>query len=402
MFSLLSKQQMYYRQQFLDRIGQTSEIPQALEVDRAEGSYLYDRSDRPYLDLICGFGVSNLGHSHPEVLAAIHKQAELYLHTNVYGEHIQSVQLELAGLLRSLLPETLGQFYFLSAGSEAVDAAIRLARKHTGRTGLVAMSDAYHGSTIGAESLRSDHEHKMPYLPLLPDVRWIRAGHAEDLEKITEHTALVITEVVQAEAGVRILSASYLQALRARCDQVGALLAFDEIQTGLGRTGSLFAFQQAGVVPDILLSGKALGGGLPLAALISRPEILSSFAQSPALGYITTFGGNPLCCAAGLAHLRALTGDPVIPGVAHRRDIVLEQMKSERIREVRAAGLLVAVELERSDLVSALVQKAFENQILIEGFLFCRNAFRIAPPLNVDPGVLGSACRQINAWLEEL
>ncbi len=402
MFSYLNPKQMYYRQQFLDRIAQTSEIPQAFECGRAEGSYLFDRSDRPYLDLICGFGVSNLGHCHPDILAAIRRQSELYLHTNVYGEHIQSTQVELAGLLRSLLPESLNQVYFLSAGSEAVDAAIRLARKYTGRTGLVAMSDAYHGSTIGAESLRSDEEHKRPYLPLLPDVRWIRADQREDLEKISERTALVITEVVQAEAGVQILNAGYLRALRERCDRVGALLAFDEIQTGLGRTGSLFAFQQSGVVPDILLSGKALGGGLPLAALISRPEILSSFAHSPALGYISTFGGNPLCCASGLAHLKALTGGQILQGVALRKQIILDQLKSPRIQNIRAAGLLVAAELENSEMVSALVQRALENQILLEGFLFGRNAFRIAPPLNIDPGVLESACHQINGWLEEL
>jgi len=402
MFIALNTLPMYYRQQFLNRIAQTSEIPQAFEVSRAEGSFLYDRQDRPYLDLICGFGVSNLGHGHPEVLAAIRKQSDLYLHTNVYGEHIQSPQIGLAGLLRSLLPESLSQVYFLSAGSETVDAAIRLARKHTGRTGVVAMSDAYHGSTLGAESLRSDEEHKRPYLPLLPDIRWIRANQLNDLEKITEKTALVLTEVVQAEAGVRILNREYLSALRERCNQVGALLAFDEIQTGMGRTGSLFAFQQAGVLPDILLLGKALGGGLPLAALISRPEILSTFAHQPALGYITTFGGHPLSCAAGLAHLRALVGEPVLEGVDRRNQIVREELRSPKIRHIRAAGLLIAVELEHSDQVSALIQKAFENQILLEGFLFCRTAVRIAPPLNIEPGILESACREINGMLGKI
>lgn len=393
---------MYHRTRFLDLVGQTSHTPQGFEISRAEGSWLYDQNGVAYLDLISGFGVSNLGHAHPTIVEAIQVQSKLYLHTNVYGEHVQNPQNQLASLLRSILPSSLHQIYFLSTGSEVIDAAIKLARSYTGRVEIVVLYHSYHGSTMAAESLRSDRAHSSHFLPLIPGVRFIHANDFEGLEKISDRTALVLIEPIQAEAGVIAMEVSWLKALQLKCNVHGVLLAFDEIQTGFGRTGSMFAFQNLNVIPDLLLLGKALGGGLPLAALVSRGELLASLAQLPALGYITTFGGNPLCCAAGGAHLKAMLQEEVLEGISIRSNLIRSILQNPRIKEIRIKGLFAAIEFENEKLVHSIVKKAREGHILLDSFLFRPSALRIAPPLNIPIEILEDACQRINLWIEEI
>ncbi|MBK9272707.1 MAG: aspartate aminotransferase family protein [Saprospiraceae bacterium] len=382
-------------------IGQTSLTSLGFKVCKSKGSWLYDNTGHAYLDLISGFGVSNMGHGHPAILDAIHQQSTAYLHTNVYGEHAQTPQNALAALLRSTLPSSLGQVYFLSTGSEAVDAAIKLARTYTSRTEVVVLTKAYHGSTLAAESLRSDFPHKSHFLPLLPGVHFMEANHLEGLNKINEKTALVLLEPIQAEAGVVQLDLGFLSKLRARCDDYGALLAFDEIQTGFGRTGKMFAFQSTNVVPDILLLGKAIGGGLPLSALISNQKIIFSFAHSPALGYITTFGGNPLSCAAGFAHLKAMLDEEIIARIPEKSAIIHNCFQSKKISAKRLIGLFAAIELANEEMVKQIIEIAKTNYILIDSFLFRPQAIRIAPPLNIDHIDLKNACERINQWIED-
>lgn len=391
---------MYSKKHFLNLIAQTSSCPQGFEPESARGSWIYDRQGTAYLDLISGFSVSNLGHSHPAIIDAITNQASRYIHTNVYGEHIQSAQMDLATRLRSLLPSGLDHFYFLNSGSETVDAAIKLSRKFTGKWEIVVLKSAYHGSTIAAESLRSDEQHKAPFRPLLQGIRWMEANRLADLDQITGQTAMVLIECVQAEAGVIALEDDFLQALRNKCFESGALLAIDEIQTGLGRTGNWFSFQKHQLVPDIVLLGKALGGGLPLSALVSSGPILQCFTENPALSYISTFGGNPVCCAAGLAHLECLMQQDILQGVPERSHLIADRIQSDRIQDRRIQGLLAAIELENESQVSALVNEAYEKKILIEGFLFDRKSFRMAPPLNIALDDLENACDVISSILK--
>lgn len=391
---------MYLRRQFFELIAQTSDIPQAFEIDHASGPYLFSKNGEAYLDMVSGFSVSNLGHCHPDIVQAIHLQSKKYLHSNVYGEHIQTPQVEYAKLLIQLLPNELNCIYFLNSGSEAVDAAIKLCRKHNSRSDLVASTNAYHGSTLGAESLRSDEGHSRPFRPLIPNIKFIRPNHLEDLVLIDEKTSMVITEVVQAEAGVLVPDLNYLTALRKRCSEVNTILAFDEIQTGMCRTGKLFSFQNFGIIPDILICGKALGGGLPLSAVISSQELLQEFSQKPALGHLTTFGGHPLSCAAGLEALRITLKENLEQEVLRKSVLIRENLIHSKIKSLRYAGLLMALELGDQKKVMQFIRLAYERKILVESFLFCPTAVRFAPPLNTPDEILHKACKELHEMLE--
>lgn len=387
---------MYLRRQFLERIAQTSEVPQGFIISKAKGIYLFNENDEPYLDLISGFGVNNIGHSHPEVIKAIHDQSGKYLHSTVYGEHIQSPQLRLASLLSGLLPSSLNSFHFLVSGSEAVDAALKLARLSTGRAEIVVCKNAYHGSTMAAEALRSDESHKAPFLPLIPGIRFIEFGNIDDLKQISLSTAAVITEVVQAEAGIRQADQTWWKALRKTCDEYGCLLMLDEIQTGLGRCGPLYAFMSTGVIPDVLITGKALGAGLPLSAIIASNELLRNFSHKLPLGSITTFGGHPLSCAAAEAGLRILLQERWMDSSPEKAKLICSHLQQMEFHKLRSAGLFIAVELNNPNQLMDLIRKLFENKILAEGFLFSPNALRIAPPLCISESEIEKLCAVIS------
>ncbi|MCC6815977.1 MAG: aspartate aminotransferase family protein [Saprospiraceae bacterium] len=382
---------MYIRRQFLELIGNTSEIPQSFQVKSAKKCTIYNEHDLAYLDLISGFCVANIGHSHPKVIEAIEQQAGLYLHSNVYGEHVHSIQFRLAELICQLLPSRFNCLYYLSSGSEAIDASIKLARKATGRSEIITCRNAYHGSTLGAESLRSDTVERAAFRPLIPGIKFIEANDEQDLMYITDKTAAVITEVVQAEAGVVSLSHEYLSKLRTKCDQHKCLLIFDEIQTGFGRTGSLFAFQKSDVIPDILIIGKALGAGLPLSALVGNRELIYQFSQRPSLGYISTFGGNALCCAAALAGLKVLLEEDLIQRCNESAQLFVRQLVHSSIQEVRAEGLLIAVDFKSSKTVWSLILDLYQSKILAESFLFSHGSLRISPPLIISKDEISKA-----------
>lgn len=391
---------MHIRHQFLDRIAQTSDISQQFEVVYAKGCYLESKSGDKYLDLLSGFGVNNIGHGVAPVIEAIITQSNAYLHTNVYGEHIQSPQIQFAELLISLLPGPLNACYFLNSGSECIDAAMKLGRLATGRTEIVVCSEAYHGSTLGAESLRSDGFHKMGFLPLIPSIRFIRFNEEADLEQITNQTALVITEVIQTEAGVKMANPEYWKKLRETCDAHHCLLALDEIQTGMGRTGTLFAFQKYDLIPDILLCGKALGAGMPLSALICNQKLIQHFSKSIPLGYITTFGGHPVCCAAGLAGLNYLLQNNILESVLEKEQLFRQALNSDGAQELRGIGLILAFELGSIKKLMRAIKKLYDRKILAESFLFCPTALRIAPPLVIEPIEIKKLCEYIKEACE--
>ena len=372
------------RQLFLEHVGQTSDNPMMLEVERAEGIYLYGPGGRRWIDLISGVSVSAVGHGNRRVIDAICSQAQDYLHLMVYGEAIESPQVRYAERIASLLPDPLGSVYFVNSGSEAVEGALKLAKRYTGRTEIVYYRNAYHGSTHGSLSVMGGEEYRNAYRPLLPDTRQIRFNEPCDLSQITARTACVIIEPVQGEGGIVPVRREYLQALRERCDAVGALLIYDEIQTGLGRTGTLYFFQQYGIAPDILCTAKAFGGGMPLGAFISSNEIMSSLKTNPVLGHITTFGGHPVCCAAGLAALEFILSEKLMEQ-ADAKGALYERLLGGHpaVREIRRAGLLLAVEYGDSALTQRIVLDAIDAGLMTEWFLFHDTAMRIAPPLTI-------------------
>jgi acetylornithine/N-succinyldiaminopimelate aminotransferase len=381
------------RQLFLRHQAQTSEFPLLLEIERAEGVYMYTPDGRRILDLISGIGVSNVGHRHPRVLQAIHDQLDKYLHLMVYGELVQAPPARLAHALAATLPPPLDTVYFTNSGAEAIEGALKLAKRHTGRTGLVSSINAYHGSTHGALSITGSESFKNSYRPLLPDVTHLRYNELADLSLITEHTAAVVLETVQGEAGVRVPTPAYLPAVRQRCTEVGALLILDEIQCGFGRTGTQWAFEQFGVVPDILVCAKGMGGGMPIGAFISSPEIMVGFQTNPILGHCTTFGGHPVSCAASLATLQVIQDENLLAGVAAKADRVRANLQHPAIRAVRNCGLLMAVEFESFDVLKPIIDHALaEENILTDWFLFCDNSLRIAPPLTITEAEIDEAC----------
>ncbi len=372
------------RQQFLEHLAQTSPAPLLVGAERAEGVCFYSPEGKRYFDLVSGVSVSNVGHANPRVVEAVTQQAGRYMHLMVYGELVLSPQVQYAARLAELLPGPLESVYFVNSGAEAVEGALKLAKRYTGRTGLVSFRNAYHGSTQGAMSVMGGEEFKQGYGPLLPDVTHLEFNNLEDLEKITGQTACVIVEPVQGEAGIRLPEVGFLQALRRRCTAVGALLIFDEIQTGMGRTGTLFALQRYGVVPDILCLAKALGGGMPLGAFISSRQIMAVLSENPALGHITTFGGHPVCCAAGLAALEYILDERLLDDVETKGALYETLLTPHRaVREIRRSGLLMAVELGESEKLYKTMAGLIENGIMSDWFLFCDTAFRISPPLTI-------------------
>lgn len=390
------------RQLFLSHLGQTSPSPLLLEIEKAEGSWLYSPDGTKYLDLISGVSVSNTGHRNPRVIEAIKNQADNYLHLMVYGELVQSPQVHFAAKLASLLPETLSCCYFVNSGSEAVEGALKLAKRYTGHSRIIYFRNGYHGSTHGAMSVQGSEDFRSAFRPLLPDTHQIDFNDEESLDKIDTKTACVLIEPVQAEGGVVFPQNEFLKKIRKRCDETGALLIFDEIQTGFGRLGHLFAIDRFGVIPDILLLAKALGGGMPLGAFISSSEIMSSLSSDPVLGHITTFGGHPVCCAAGLASLDVLIEEKLIDNCRVRSDSFRERLNHPAIKNVRGEGLLLAVQLSDEASVRTIVAKAPENGLILDYFLFCNDAFRIAPPLCISEEETEYACRQINKMLDTI
>jgi acetylornithine/N-succinyldiaminopimelate aminotransferase len=369
---------------FLKYQGQTNQSPYLIDVDRAEGIYIYDKNGKAYMDMIAGVAVNNIGHRHPKVVSALRAQIDKYLHVMVYGEFIQDAQVGFAKKLASLLPESLNCVYTVNSGTEANEAALKLAKRVTGRTELVSFRGSYHGSTHGSMSVSGNEVKKQAFRPLLPDVRFLRFNSVEDLTQITKNTAGVIIETVQGDAGVRVPDLHFLWALRKRCTEVGALLIFDEIQCGMGRTGKLFAFEHFNIVPDILTLGKALGGGMSIGALVSSHAHLHEFTYNPMLGHITTFGGHPMNCAAGLACLEVLT-EEINFNEVERLGKLLEELvsKSEEIKEIRRMGMMFAFDMESFERVEKVVKRCLEKGLISFWFLSHPYSFRLSPPLNI-------------------
>lgn len=374
-----------------------------LEIAGGAGVYLKDAEGKEYLDLIAGIGVSALGHNHPAIVTAVQEQAGKYMHTLVYGEFVLAPQVELATLLCQQLPGTLNSVYFVNSGAEATEGAMKLAKRVTGRPEIVAAKRAYHGTTQGAASLQWPKDFTQAFHPLLPGIRHLDFNCEWCLNRITDRTAAVILETVQAEWGIRRPQAAWLRAVRERCDAVGALLIFDEIQAGYGRTGSLFAFEQYGVVPDILLLAKGFGGGMPLGAFVSRREFTDQFTVDPVLGHITTFGGHPVSCAAGLATLQTLVAQPdIIGSVFAKEKLFRELLVHDRILDVRSAGLWMAVELQDFDEVKAVIEGCLDRGLITDWFLWNERSLRIAPPLIITEDEIRRACAIILAALDAL
>lgn len=393
---------MNNRKLFFHHIGQTSPAPLALEIVKAEGCYLMDPQGKRYLDLIGGISVSNIGHRHPKVLQAIHNQLEAYLHIMVYGELVQSPQVQYAKLLTDHLPASLNSVFFTASGSEATEGAMKLAKRFTGRTKMFSFRNAYHGSTQGALSLIGSEYWKQAFRPLLPETYQLQYNGMEDLALIDRQTACVIAETIQAEAGVIVPEEKWLQALRKKCDETGALLVLDEIQCGFGRHGNLWAFEQFGILPDILLTGKALGGGMPLGAFISDKRIMDSLSENPVLGHINTFGGHPVCCAAGMAAMNVLLEEKLMDVVKQKEELFLSLLKHPAIRSIRSCGLMISVELEDFVMNKKLICDLIEKGIFTDWFLFASHCLRIAPPLVITEEEIRYAVGQILIALDEL
>jgi len=377
-----------------------------LEVARAEGVFFYTPEGKRYYDLVSGVSVNNVGHANPAVVAAVQQQAADYMHIMVYGEMVERPQVQYARQIAELLPHPLDSVYFVNSGSEAVEGALKLAKRHTGRHKMMSMHCAYHGSNHGSLSMMASPEGdtwKAPFQPLLPNVEYLWFNNFGDLEKIDEETACVLVEPVQGEGGVRLPADGYLQALRKRCDKTGALLIFDEIQTGMGRTGSLFAMQKYGVTPDIVCLAKAFGGGMPLGAFIASKTVMDSLQCNPVLGHITTFGGHPVCCAAGLAALNYILDNKLVEKVEEkgmRYENALQD--APHVLEIRRSGLLMAVELGTSEKLFKIMALFKEHGIMSDWFLFCDTAFRISPPLTISDDEIDDSCRIIRQCLMEL
>lgn len=389
------------RQLFLRHLGQTSPAPMLLEIVRAEGVYMYGPAGEKYMDLISGVSVSNTGHSHPKVIQAVKDQVDTYMHLMVYGELIQAPQVKYAERLTALLPPGLDSCYFVNSGSEAVEGALKLAKRFTGRSRIVSFRNSYHGSTHGALSIQGSEQYRNAFRPLLPDTFQIEFNNEESLSAVDYKTACVIIEPVQGEAGIIYPEKGYLEKLRERCTATGALLVFDEIQTGFGRTGFMFATDRFAVVPDIILLAKALGGGMPLGAFISSNEILSALVSEPPLGHITTFGGHPVCCAAGLASLNVIIAENLAELCNSKSVLFKNNLKHPLVEEVRGEGLLLAVQLKDTEYVKYAITNAPRYGLILDYFLFCNNAFRIAPPLTISNDEIIYACTKLLELLDD-
>ncbi len=392
---------MTNRQLFLSHLGQTSDSPLCLEIVKAEGCKLFDVNGSEYIDLIGGISVCNVGHRHPRVIEAIKKQLNDYLHIMVYGELVQSPQVQYAKMLSTHLPGSLNSVFFTASGTEATEGAMKLAKRYTNRTHVISFKNSYHGSTQGSLSVMGSEYWKNAFRPLLPDTLQLNFNSFEDLESITERTACVIAETIQAEAGVIVPQGDWLKALRKKCYATGTLLILDEIQCGFGRNGTLWAFEQFNVIPDILLLGKALGGGMPLGAFIADKKIMDSLMHDPVLGHINTFGGHPVCCAAGLAAFSVLLEEKLADTVKEKEKLFVSLLKHKKIKAVRSRGLMIAVEFDSFETNKAIIDKLIEQGIFTDWFLFASNCLRIAPPLTISKEEISTACKKIVTVLDQ-
>lgn len=380
------------KQLFLQHVAQTSPAPLALEIVSANGVYLTDAAGKKYIDLISGISVSNIGHCHPEVVEGVKKQAETFMHLMVYGEYIHNPQVTLAKALTDLLPENLNSVYFVNSGTEATEGALKLAKRYTGHSEIISFKNAYHGSTHGALSIMGNEDFKTSFRPLLPDVKTIEFNNENDLQHITHKTACVIIEPIQGEAGVIAANKTFLEKLRKRCNETETLLIFDEIQTGFGRTGSLFAFEQYEVTPDILLLAKGMGGGMPIGAFISSKQIMDSLTNNPVLGHITTFGGHPVCCAAALANLNVIVKNKLYLRAKEIEDIIKQKIKHSKIKGLRVHGAIAAIDFDNEATNMQVISKCIEAGVITDWFLFNVQSMRIAPPLTITNNELIKAC----------
>lgn len=383
------------RQLFLQHNAQTTLEPLLLEFNKASGMYLYDTEGKKYLDLIAGIGVSNVGHCHPAVVEAVKNQAESYMHIMVYGEFVQSPQVNFAKALADVLPANLNCTYFVNSGAEAVEGAMKLAKRYTHRTEIISCNNSYHGSTQGALSLMGNEEFKQAYRPLLPHIKFIEYNSLPDLDLITTNTAAVFIETIQGEAGIRIAGKAYFKALREKCTATGTLLVLDEIQCGFGRTGKLFGFEHFDIVPDILLLAKGIGGGMPIGAFISSKEIMVALATNPILGHITTFGGHPVSCAAGLATLQTILHENIVDGVTEKGELFKKLLVHPAIKEVRGKGLMIAIEFENFETNKKIIDACIADGVISDWFLHCSNSMRVAPPLIISNEEIEYACSVI-------
>jgi acetylornithine/succinyldiaminopimelate/putrescine aminotransferase len=390
------------RQLFLSHVAQTSPAPIGLEIVRAQGIYQYNAAGRAWLDLIAGFSVCNIGHGNTKVIEAVKKQAEAYMHLIVYGEFIETPQVAYAKMLADNLPAGLNTVYFTNSGAEATEGAMKLAKRATNRSKIIAFNKSYHGSTQGALSLMGDEYWRNAFRPLLPDVHHFEYGSNEAVDAIDETTACIILESVQAESGINKPPTGWLEAIREKCNQTGALMILDEIQAGFGRTGTLWAFEQYNVAPDILLLGKALGGGMPLGAFIADNKLMNLLTRDPVLGHITTFGGHPVSCAAGKAALEVLLEGGYTKGVKEKETILQKHLQHPAIQQVRTAGLWASVQFESFEINKAAIHKCIERGLITDWFLFAPDCLRIAPPLIITHGELVKACEIIVGVVEEV
>ncbi|TVR42004.1 MAG: aspartate aminotransferase family protein [Cryomorphaceae bacterium] len=384
------------RERFFALQAQTTDHPMGLEIAHAEGIWVTDTNGIRYMDLVSGLAVTNIGHRHPAVIEAIKSQCDWYLHAMPYGEYIQAPQVELAERMCTLAPAPLKNIYYVNSGTEANEAALKLAKRYTGRTQLIGFQGAYHGSTHGSLSLSGNEKKKTAFRPLLPDTDHLRINVFEDLERITHRTAGVILETIQADAGVRIPAVGFMQALRARCDETGALLILDEIQSGMGRTGKLFAFEHYGIIPDVVTLAKAFGAGMPMGAFMAAPEVMASLRSKPMLGHITTFGGHPVCCAAALAGLNALIDERMMENCEAKGALFESLLNHPAVQEIRRKGLMLAVEFESFEQVHAIYHACLERGVITFWFLSCNNSFRLAPPLNITEEEIRDACARMS------
>ncbi|WP_339879715.1 aspartate aminotransferase family protein [uncultured Algoriphagus sp.] len=393
---------MNNRQLFLQHLAQTTDFPLMIEVEKAEGIYLYGSNGEKYIDLISGIGVSNVGHRHPKVLDAVQGQLDKYLHLMVYGEYVQSPQSLLAKVLCDTLPEKLDNVYLVNSGSEAIEGALKLAKRYTGKPNLISCVNAYHGSSHGSLSVGGNEIFKQAYRPLLPGISHINYGEISDLEIIDSNTAAVLIETIQGEAGIRVAYKEYFEALRKRCDDTGTLLILDEVQCGFGRTGKFWAFEHFGIIPDIVVCAKGMGGGMPIGAFIANKDVMGVFKNNPILGHITTFGGHPVSSAASLATIQIILEEKLIEEVEAKATLIKALLVHPKIKSIRNKGLLMAVEFDSFDTLKPIIDRAIELGVITDWFLFCDDSMRIAPPLTISKEEIHEACQIILQAIEEV
>lgn len=393
---------MNERELFLKHVAQTSPSPLAFEIERAGGCMLYDKNGKEYIDLIGGISVANIGHRHPKVIKAIKDQLDAYLHVMVYGEFIESPQVQYAKLLTDNLPPSLNSVYFTNSGAEAIEGSMKLAKRSTNRTRIISFKNSYHGSTQGALSIIGDEYWRNAFRPLLPDILHLEYNSFASLDEITTQTACVIVETIQAEAGIIVPSMEWIQALRKKCTEAGALLILDEIQAGFGRTGKLWGFEHFGIVSDVLVLGKALGGGMPLGAFIADKDLMNVLMENPVLGHITTFGGHPVSCAAGMSAMKVLLDEEIIADVKQKEKQFRSQLVHDKIKAVRSFGLWMAIEFDSFETNKRVIDSCINSGVMTDWFLFASNCLRVSPPLLISDEEINTAVEKILSALKVL